>query len=305
MKLVALTVVKIDGDIIEEFVRHTLKFADHMIVVDNASLDRTKEILRALKAEGLRLTVWDAEVIAATPGMTALLARKAFSETGADYLLLLDADEFIKADSRDALEQALAALPEGTHAAVPWVTYVPTRQDDAGQRRILLRLCWRRISEARPFSKLFLSRSFMDRPDATLIYGNHIIKDSEPSVVSTLDGLELAHFPVRSLRQIQNKALLGWSMFLAMGYTEKDDLAYQWNRLYKKLENNERWSDDDFFQCAWHYLDSETEKPEVIFDPLPSVPCLYSTEEPDLLQISLAYTRQLVLAYAKMTAAKE
>ena len=154
MNLTALALVKIDGDIIEEFVRHTLRFVDRLIVADNVSLDATGEILQALQAEGLPLKVWRLEMIAERAGITTELARRAFAETPCDYLLILDADEFVKTPSRAALEASLSSLPVGAHALVPWETYVPTRDDDPEERRVLARIRYRRRFESRPYSKV-------------------------------------------------------------------------------------------------------------------------------------------------------
>jgi hypothetical protein len=303
VKLTALTLVKIDGDVIEEFVRHTLKFVDHLIVVDNASLDLTPVILTALVAEGLPVTIWHDEIVAENPNITTELARKAFAESSTDYLLILDADEFIKVSSRRELESALSALPAGAHASFAWTTYVPTKSDDPREPRTLARLQHRRVFESNPYTKLVISSSFRDQPHATIIYGNHDVEDpAGTAIVTPLSGVQLAHFPVRSLSQIQCKVLLGWSMFLAMGYDEEGALAYQWRRLYDRLRLNPVWSADDFWRYAWSYLDEgEQDMPEVVYDPLPHVICRYESEAPDVLRTAIKYTRQLAKAYARLS----
>ncbi|MDD6127049.1 MAG: glycosyltransferase family 2 protein [Veillonellaceae bacterium] len=58
-KIVAISMVKNEMDIIESFVRHTLGFADLLIVADHKSTDRTREILESLQAEGLPLIIED------------------------------------------------------------------------------------------------------------------------------------------------------------------------------------------------------------------------------------------------------
>ncbi|MBV8373280.1 MAG: glycosyltransferase family 2 protein [Candidatus Eremiobacteraeota bacterium] len=303
MQLTALALVKLDGDIIEEFVRHTLRFADRLIVVDNASLDSTREILAALVAEDLPVVLWDEEIIAERPSITTELARKAFAEFSMDYLLILDADEFIKAPSRAALESALAELPPGAHALVPWVTYVPTLHDDRNEPRVLARLKHRRVTESRPYSKLFLSNAFAECPELAVSFGNHFIEDSQGvSRTVELAGVQLAHFPVRSVGQIQCKALLGWSQYLAMGFDREGEIAYQWQRLYEKLRRNPNWSETDFLQAAWHYLDDDDGEPDLIADAIPAVACKYPPASPELLGIAVAYTRQLAKAYARLAA---
>jgi len=48
MRLVAVSIVKNEADIIEPFVRHTLAWVDHHLVFDHDSTDGTREILGAL-----------------------------------------------------------------------------------------------------------------------------------------------------------------------------------------------------------------------------------------------------------------
>ena len=55
MKIVAISGVRNEADIIEPFVRHTLAYCDTLIVLDHGSTDATFEILKKLQQEGLSL----------------------------------------------------------------------------------------------------------------------------------------------------------------------------------------------------------------------------------------------------------
>ena len=57
MKIIAITMVKNEMDVIESFVRHTLTFADELIVCEHRSSDATREILESLRAEGLPMEI--------------------------------------------------------------------------------------------------------------------------------------------------------------------------------------------------------------------------------------------------------
>ena len=52
MQLTGVTMVRDEADLIEAFVCHNLQVLDRMFVVDHRSRDGTREILRALVAEG-------------------------------------------------------------------------------------------------------------------------------------------------------------------------------------------------------------------------------------------------------------
>src|SRR5437660_648085 len=118
MRLGALTYTKIDCDIVEAFVRHTAQFVDHIIVVDNASLDNARFLLENLAREHLPLTIWSGDVVTAQPHRRTEFVRRALAQFKIDYLLLLDVDELLVARSRKNFESALEALPLGAHALV-------------------------------------------------------------------------------------------------------------------------------------------------------------------------------------------
>ena len=297
MRLVSLTRVRIDGDVIEEFVRHTLQYVDEMVIVDNHSFDGTGDILQALQAEGLPLTVFKDDFVEARAELITTYARRAFDSTRADYLLLLDADEFVRADSRIQLEAILSALPPQTHGTVPLESYVPF-QSDHNEARTLARIRHRLACEKAQF-KVFLSRDFADTPDSVLSPGNHYIQlsDGSPLPPTLLPGVRLAHFPVRSILQVQLKALLGWPSVLAAGYDEVNGLARQWRRLYERLQRTQDWDESELDVYAANYFADEPKRcPELVCDPLTPVARRFSPPLPSVLQVSLRFTDQLARA---------
>lgn len=302
MRLAALTTTKIEGDIIEAFVRYTLRFVDHLIVVDNGSLDGTPALLSALAAEGLPLTIWEGEQVTASTQRRTELVREAFAALDTDYLLLIDTDEFLYARSRTALESALRGLPNGAHALVPILTYVPTRADDPGEQNPIARIRHRLATERVPVSKLFINKSFRAASQASVIPGNHAIADPAGSSTSVpLPGIALAHFPVRSPSQLQSKAILGWPRFLAMGFDERRGIAYHWRRLNEQLQAQPDWDTETYLHIAAHYYDEDDDdgvNTGVVLDPLPAPHCRYVQKPPNPLAVAIAFTNQMARAYA-------
>ena len=126
MRLCAAAIVRNEADVIEAFVRHNLAVVDRLAAVDHGSFDGTTEILAALVQEGLPLTVVRDERIGFfQPEVRTPLARELLRGSGADFVFMLDADEFLRTASRDTLAETLARVPDGMHALVPWVTYIP------------------------------------------------------------------------------------------------------------------------------------------------------------------------------------
>jgi hypothetical protein len=223
--IVGVGMVKNEADIIEASVRHNLRYLDRLILFDHDSSDATPRILRALADEGLPVSIlsprtdrrelgyWQGEF------MTGL-ARLAFADHGADHVIPIDADEFLDAGSRSALETALEDCP-GDVISIEWQTYVPGLDDGAGMHP-LDSLRWRVETDVPTLPKIAISRR-ATAGDWFIARGNHAFcrrNGTESSIhpAVAVEGLRLAHLPLRSPQQMTAKVLVGWlSRKLAYG----------------------------------------------------------------------------------------
>ena len=92
MRLVAVTRIRNEDDIVEAFVRHHAAMVDHHVFLDNGSNDRTVEILKSLRTEGVGVSIFSnrSPVFVEVAQNTHLL-RHALA-LGADWVLHLDCD---------------------------------------------------------------------------------------------------------------------------------------------------------------------------------------------------------------------
>ena len=99
MKIISITTIKNESDIIESFVRYHLNIMDLMIILDNGSTDDTLDILIQLKNEGLPIVVIIDEDKYFEPYIKYnYLLDVALNEYSADIICPLDCDEFIICD---------------------------------------------------------------------------------------------------------------------------------------------------------------------------------------------------------------
>jgi len=120
MKIVSVTMVRNEADIIESFVRHHLGFVDQMIIVEHRSVDETPAILQQLKAEGAPIEiVKDSRLESNQSVVTTLQMRRAARELGADWVLLLDADEFLTSDQDSSVRPLFEKLSASEVYRVP------------------------------------------------------------------------------------------------------------------------------------------------------------------------------------------
>lgn len=131
--------VKNEMDIIESFVRHTLGFADLLIIADHKSTDRTREILEALQAEGLPIIIED---VAAARHMQAEtmthLLWEAADDYGADLILPLDADEFLVPAGRAPVRDVLNMVPIDDVRSLLWRRCIPVSEDGISSGKFAL-----------------------------------------------------------------------------------------------------------------------------------------------------------------------
>lgn len=305
MRLFGVAMVRDEADVIEAFVRHNLSVLDGLAIVDHGSLDGTGDILARLEAERLGLLVTKA----IEPGffqsrhLTAL-ARQMLSRQGADFVFVLDADEFLKIESRTVLESALAAVPAGMHALVHWLTYVPDDLESA-QPFGPGHLWWRLKRERHSMHKVVVSRALLDDPAAYITDGNHLV--SQPGSATPPRHARLpanvaayAHCPVRSRDQLAAKVITGYLADLAAQAPGRE-FAHHWGELYAMLRSGVALTPEQVREIACNYtLPRAKWRPvseiELVEDPVSlSVELRYRVPGgPDVLRRIMSFTEALI-----------
>ena len=260
MRLCAATIVRNEADIIEAFVRHNLAFLDHLTVVDHGSFDGTSEILEALGREGLPVRVMrDERVGFFQPEVLTPLARDLLA-AGAEFVFMLDADEFLRVGSRAALERVLARVPAGMHALAPWITYIPDFAAPAGADPLVSLRSARRLPADQGLPpKVVVSRRFLETPTAFVAMGNHRVLPSDsapdapcPHARIPPEALAIAHVPIRSASQFTRKVAIGWLAHLA-AKRDNPSLSFHWGEAYATLAGGRRFTAEDLNAFAANY----------------------------------------------------
>lgn len=232
----SVSMVRNEADIVETFVRHNLAFLDGMAIIDHGSLDATLPILRSLAAEGLPLLLIESAATGYLQGpLTTAVARRVLERAGADVVLPLDADEFVKSPGRGALRRALAAIPPGMHGLLPWLTYVPDFASPAVDIPARIAGARRRARERQVFLKAVITRAILGTPTAVLGDGNHYVaavegqalEDAPPHARVRAEHAAIAHLPIRSADQLVAKVAVKRLARLAARTAWQPDAASQ------------------------------------------------------------------------------
>jgi glycosyl transferase family 2 len=295
MKLAAVTTVRNECDIIESFVRHNAAFVDRLYILDHRSTDTTPKILRKLADEGLPLDLSrdDEAVFYQGPKMTQLI-KGTLADRHWDFVLPLDGDEFINLPNRAALEGALSGLDEATIGLSDLVNYIPTANDDANEKDALRRIVHRTKTIPNincKIGKVSIPGAVINQPGFSLNEGHHgVCVDGKPIVERRLDGLSLAHFPVRSADQFIMRAIL-----CRLSWTSRSDYNPSWGWHYRtfieQLKAKPAVSAADLTEAALLYVDIYNESGQIphqkvlAFDPV--TPAYDRLRFPDLIDVAV------------------
>lgn len=218
MKLVAVSVIKNEADIIEACIRHAATWTDAHLVLDHDSTDGTRAILARLQKEGVRIQIYTDDALGnLQQERNNHLARLAARECDADWIVPLDADEFIIGPGREELEAFLAG-DAVRPASIPLLNYYATQQDDASESNpaARIRYCDPRYCQT---TKLIIPAAIAADPAVVIGKGSHSVFRNGQTVASRAApaAFRLAHFALRSPAQQALRILMGELQKLSRG----------------------------------------------------------------------------------------
>ena len=234
--IAAISMVRNEADVIESFVRHTLRFADWLYITDHRSEDATREILSALVSEGLPIlvTYYEQEGHAQSEIMTKQLYQAI--DDGADIVLALDGDEFLLSYDGSNTKNILLSLSKEKVYGIPY--YASKIQNEAETNAFCLSETILRSKIPEPMPKVIMGRGITQKQHLGLLMGNHFAQDRNGNVVPlvvAIDNLYLAHFQWRSKSQIQWKIGNGW-LADVVKFTRYIVKAPHWHDEYERMK---------------------------------------------------------------------
>jgi hypothetical protein len=273
MHLTIISVVRNEADIIETFVRHHCALGAQMIMTVHRSLDSTMSILRSLEREGLPITLAESDAIEHRQEEICTRCAQSVARGGtADWILPLDADEFLCAAGGTTISAALSRLPRDGVTHLHWKTYVPTPEDDAVESCPIRRIIHRRSMELPQITKCILPAGLLRERSVRIPMGAHQILDASsgvplPSAVS--EDLLLAHFPVRSSEQLTVKILGGWAAVSALP-KRTEHTGHHWRSLVERCASGRSFTVSELRNVALRYAtdSGSTAVPGLIRDPI-------------------------------------
>lgn len=241
MKCTGISVVKNEADIIEIFIRHNLKFLDKLYIVDHASQDNTLEILYKLQDEGYNLKI---STNKSPRHIQAEMFNKIIRKVDSDFITFLDADEFLISEDFNLNKLANKV------SLINWHNYLPIPSDDKKESNVLKRIKHKLIPIDTNQHKALIPKNIYQNSSSYVPLGGHEIyykkgENIEPAPYELISEIHIAHFPARSLEQIQKKAFVNWLCKLADPLHHSGKLQNgkipdwtHWKNLFDLFKNN-------------------------------------------------------------------
>lgn len=214
-----ITMVKNEQDSIEAFVRHNLRFLDHLVIVDNGSVDGTRTILMQLAAEFSNLVLAEDDTFGYNQSERMTRWLNEYEQRFAvDFVLPLDADEFLDLEGEHAFHDVLREIPAGGYGQIPWCTYVLTPATNTAEPDPFRAMQHRRRQERPARFKAVVRLDGHSAEGLEIAQGNHSVRSTAGRDLqgTRLNGLRLLHYPLRSLDQAKAKCVIGWMAYLAL-----------------------------------------------------------------------------------------
>jgi hypothetical protein len=213
MKFVVTVMVRDEVDIVALMIEHHLaQGADRIIATDNGSVDGTTEVLQRYADLGVLELHHDPVFRKQQFAVVTKMARRAFTDHGADWVINADADEFwVPRDRRLTLREALAATPTSLATfTVPVTNLVgPPALRGSGVDRLL----WRDVRSPEQlqavgiFAQPTPDSIHRGDPAVEVSQGNHYVTLTSTGEPDERYALEVLHLPWRSWQQYERRVL--------------------------------------------------------------------------------------------------
>jgi hypothetical protein len=213
MRFVITLMVRDEADIIAAFVEHHVaQGADLIIATDNGSVDGTAEILQQYADLGVLELHYDPVFRKQQHAVVTAMARRAFTDHHADWVINADADEFwVPCDRRMTLRTALESIPTSIAAfTVPVTNLVgPPAMRGSGVERLL----WRDLRTPEQlhavgiYAQPTADAVHRGDPDIVVSQGNHFVSLKSTGQPDPEFELEVLHLPWRSWLQYERRVV--------------------------------------------------------------------------------------------------
>lgn len=212
----------------------------------NKSADSTAGILKDYEAKGLLRCIFEGSDDYSQHTWVTKMARMAYTEYGADWVINNDADEFWWPLQGDLKETFRSIPPEINILRAHRHNFVVV---GPAEKPFYDRMIYREKESLNPLGRP-LPPKVAHRGNTTVkvSQGNHAVEGIEnPQIVDGL--IEILHYPIRSYQQIENKISKGGAAY-KRNQELPESMGITWRKLFDELQrdtNLSRYFEDNYY----------------------------------------------------------
>lgn len=239
-KVVMTLLVRDEDDILDANLSfHRAVGVDHFIVMDHLSTDGSRDVVERYCRDGVAELIVQRDPGFRQSQWVTMMARKAFTEYRADWVINNDADEFWWPVDGD-LRTALNAIPSDVDSVrVKRHNFPPL---SGGNGHCLERMTYRDAASVNALGAPLPGKAcHRGHPDVVVRPGNHSARVPGVPQVCDASSIEILHFPARSRERYVSKIAVGASA-LAQAPDEKGGTT--WRRLGATADGAARHYDE-------------------------------------------------------------
>lgn len=261
MKVISMSMVGNESEIIESFIRYNSNFVDEMLFVSSCCIDNTTRIIRNLKKEGYAITLIELPQIDYDQRRIDYKYMKEFvNMSDADWFINLDVDEFLIGDTNP--REILKSLSMDRVYEVNWKNYAMTEKDNLDELFIPKRLVYAKQNFAgNSIPKVILPVNLIKKNNIVMETGHHHVF-GEDIIVEHLDKIQLAHYPVTSCGQYMFKIYGNRLKFTV--WTNRGN----WEGSHQNKQIAEIEAGTDIYKIAYSYGLGSNLEMEMTYDPI-------------------------------------
>ena len=252
MKTALISMVRNEIDIIDVWIQHQLAFHDFIFCVDHRSDDGTGNYLIEVSKKFPSLQVFHYKERSYDQDHVFKHMRNlAVSETDAEWLFFLDADEFLPYRNQEEFKEAISSVQSYDVLTFPWRNGVPIAPVVKG-----LEFSGFRQTRPSEIGKIVIRRNIAADDNYYVPKGAHKLQHRVMGTINGFDFNEVHHLPCRSIDQICAKILNGCLSYLHDPHYDGRQGRHWFDILNQLLTKDVTW--DDAHAFVYNYGEKDT-----------------------------------------------